>query len=956
MDFLIENGNLKTPEIEMFLYKPDQKTNLGKVKDRYNTRYKFKHGQINEISFTVPRLVEREHELIENRLFNDFRVHYLLLVLFNGQKEWFMLTKPTTKGTDTTEFKEIEAYSLGYELSKKNIREWAGVEIGGKFRKESLNAKQVLDSLLESSTWGLDYIDGKFLTTYRAFEFTSTTVMDAIYTVAETFGAVIIWNTLNKTISFYQPKDYGVNEGLRFSYRKYLKELSIEEDSTEIVTRLKVFGKDGISINRVNPTGTNYIENFSFYMYPFERDANKNVIKSSYYMSDSLCHAILDYQALVKSKQDIFKGHLDNIDNLIAQRDVLYNEQFDLQTELIRIQDEIEILRANSEDYSAKLSEEEAKEAELNNKTTQINNLISQINSVQSTINTLKSGLSVENNFTDDQIIEWNYYINEKEWENTYISDEDTLLEAGSEAFEEFMLPITQFNISIVDFLKIEESKKDWKKLRSGSRANIYYEQLDKYVEAQIMEFEYTEDSNDLNITITNTKDLTGLEEKLKNLFKNSISTSTQVNMSKLKLNELSDKTNSVSEYIDQSRDIAKNALTGGTDNTVTYDRMGITIKSDSNPNKFIRMNAGAIGITNDGGNTYKTALLPDRIVAEVVAGKLLAGNQLTIENDAGLYRMDQDGFTIENGSLNIIGGLSPDKLDPTFKDSLVELNKSYTNGIRIDTTSGLVVTRSDGLVKTTLNATDGISIERKEGTLFKKKFYTDTNGVLTAEDLVTQRLIIKNSSDVLIDGNTRTINFDNFNTKVGKLTANNIDATTLTVTNANITGTLTANKLNLSQNLKGTNVSGNLIIDEYGNVTISGNLYMTGGSISWSQVGKPSYNASEVGAKPSSYSAYDDIGYNRLTKIDQYGIYTGQLTADQINAIQINASNITSGTMSADRIFGGTFRLNNGVSMYGSPNGDLNISAAEVNFGAYTKVDFTGTTVTGLSLTAKFG
>ena len=81
----------------------------------------------------------------------------------------------------------------------------------------------------------------------------------------------------------------------------------------EMVTRLSAVGNDGLGIQKVNPTGQNYIENFGYFMYPFERDVNRKVLSSSYHMSDSLCHALLDYEALVENKTGQFKTYLTQL-------------------------------------------------------------------------------------------------------------------------------------------------------------------------------------------------------------------------------------------------------------------------------------------------------------------------------------------------------------------------------------------------------------------------------------------------------------------------------------------------------------------------------------------------------------------------------------------------------------------------------------------------------------------
>lgn len=56
-----------------------------------------------------------------------------------------------------------------------------------------------------------------------------------------------------------------------------------------------------------------------------------------------------------------------------------------------------------------------------------------------------------------------------------------------------------------------------------------------------------------------------------------------------------------------------------------------------------------------------------------------------------------------------------------------------------------------------------------------------------------------------------------------------------------------------------------------------------------------------------SAVTALGGSGFPKLTKIDSSGIYTGTLTANQVNVSGINAGNITTGTMHADRIQAGT-------------------------------------------------
>lgn len=132
-------------------------------------------------------------------------------------------------------------------------------------------------------------------------------------------------------------------------------------------------------------------------------------------------------------------------------------------------------------------------------------------------------------------------------------------------------------------------------------------------------------------------------------------------------------------------------------------------------------------------------------------------------------------------------------------------------------------------------NATDGIKIQRNTGTaqnpVWVDNFFINIDGKLQANELVTDKIIIKSSGDTLIDAYTRTIDFTKFNTIVGQLTADNIDATDLTVESANVTGTLTANQINLKgTDIRNTSNQQTLGIDSSGNLSIKG--IITGGSI----------------------------------------------------------------------------------------------------------------------------
>ena len=85
------------------------------------------------------------------------------------------------------------------------------------------------------------------------------------------------------------------------------------------------------------------------------------------------------------------------------------------------------------------------------------------------------------------------------------------------------------------------------------------------------------------------------------------------------------------------------------------------------------------------------------------------------------------------------------------------------------------------------------------------------------------------------------------------------------------------------------------------------GSGQIAAGNISWDASGNVTFaNAVSLNWTEGIDAITEALGgndYPKLTKISSTGVYTGTLTASQVNAVAINASSITTGTLSADRI-----------------------------------------------------
>ncbi|MDG0874540.1 phage tail protein [Paenibacillus thiaminolyticus] len=305
---------------QLFLAKPNGSV-ISKISEAYDISQNISLSSVNELTFKIPLYLDVNHRLVPNKNIGLLRERYHIRVTLGSKSEWYMIHSIEDSGQEDRLYRQVACFALPYELSDKSIRDYS---------VESYHAEQVLTELLHNTIWNIGYLDADFKLTYRAFEFGNTTVLDAVYQVAETYNAVVQWDTHRRTVSLLKPELFGVNKGLSFSYGKYLKSIGKEARADEMVTRLKAFGQDGLTIQKVNPTGQNYIENFSYFLYPFERDEQGQVIRHSQYMSDDLCHALLDYEELVESKQDKFR-------ELLAERKTIGDSMTERSIELDKL-------------------------------------------------------------------------------------------------------------------------------------------------------------------------------------------------------------------------------------------------------------------------------------------------------------------------------------------------------------------------------------------------------------------------------------------------------------------------------------------------------------------------------------------------------------------------------------------------------------------------------------------
>ncbi len=461
-------------KITIQLNKPDR-TPIGELYDVFSPKHSLKLGQVHKLSLTIPYYVERRHKQIVNPYFHQVKEKFQLKINYMNKTEWYVISKVSNSGGDG-QTKEVEAYSLPFELSGDKIYQFGGVLVDGEVRKESLQIDDVSNKVVEDTVWSIDYIDSDLLGIYRKFDFQNKSILQCLYQIAETYNAIIDFDTVNRTVSFYHVDNYGINNGLFISYERYLKTINDEINSQEIVTRLEPYGAEGITINEVNPTGSNYIQDFSYYMSPFERDSSGNVIQSSSHFSDNLCHALLDYNDLVESKRLEYESLVSDRDNYQQTVTDKQNTIDDKELELIQVQDTIQLKQTQDQDASTELEEEDQLQSDIATLESERDTAQTNLDNTLADMQAINDQLAESNNFTQAQINELSPFINKEIWENDNYSNTDELLEGAKERLSKNSKPKAKIDIQLADLLRIAEADKDISKFNVGDKLFIHYE------------------------------------------------------------------------------------------------------------------------------------------------------------------------------------------------------------------------------------------------------------------------------------------------------------------------------------------------------------------------------------------------------------------------------------------------------------------------------------------------
>ncbi|UYL93854.1 putative tail fiber protein [Geobacillus phage vB_GthS_PK2.1] len=172
-----------------------------------------------------------------------------------GDKQFIIRNAIDKRDESGKKYTQFFGEALWYELRDAKVINYEQVE---KTAYEHIRA--ILNSAVVPTGWTIYKVesDGRKRTIRGEWK----SVLELLREVADQFGGEIQFDTVNRTISLVNR--IGEDNGVRFYYNKNLKTIERSVDTYNLVTRLYVYGKNGMDIKSVHPQGLDYIEDLTW--------------------------------------------------------------------------------------------------------------------------------------------------------------------------------------------------------------------------------------------------------------------------------------------------------------------------------------------------------------------------------------------------------------------------------------------------------------------------------------------------------------------------------------------------------------------------------------------------------------------------------------------------------------------------------------------------------------------
>ena len=209
----------------------------------------------------------------------------------------FRVTNPQKTRSKIT----IRAYHVFYDSEDYVIRDSYVVD---------KNCNDALDHLNNATDQTSPFTTLSDITTINSYRCVRKSLFEALEVVLERWGGHLVRNNWNISIR----SSIGQDNGVTVQYKKNLKEILCEENWTDVCTKLLPVGKDGILLNKLDPTADVYVYSDTTYDIPYTKVVSfsqDDVLEENYQDEDGNLDEEAYNQALILDLRQQAQNYVD---------------------------------------------------------------------------------------------------------------------------------------------------------------------------------------------------------------------------------------------------------------------------------------------------------------------------------------------------------------------------------------------------------------------------------------------------------------------------------------------------------------------------------------------------------------------------------------------------------------------------------------------------------------------
>lgn len=209
----------------------------------------------------------------------------------------FRVTNPQKTRQKVT----IRAYHVFYDSENYVIQDSYVVD---------KNCNDALDHLNNATDQSSPFTTLSDVTTINSYRCVRKSLYEALEVVLERWGGHLVRNNWNIAIR----ASIGQDNGVTVQYKKNLQEISCEENWSDVCTKLLPVGKDGILLNKLDPTADVYVYSDTVYDIPYTKVvpfSQDDVLEENYQDDDGNLDEEAYTQALISDLRQQAQNYVD---------------------------------------------------------------------------------------------------------------------------------------------------------------------------------------------------------------------------------------------------------------------------------------------------------------------------------------------------------------------------------------------------------------------------------------------------------------------------------------------------------------------------------------------------------------------------------------------------------------------------------------------------------------------